>query len=262
MSLGAGDTTQGRDLATFPLTAMQTTLSPTGWVEHDSDWLAVRGRNPRMLDQLIADVPGAAFVAYAIDTAILSGDDHTRAIKLGSASGNAHIRGLFERFLADGEKPETLGLTASAEKVLSRKGSATHGAELLSPLGKAAACLACHAINGSGRDIGPNLSQVGSRLQPSQIIESLLTPSQTITEGYQTVTAKLKDGTSHTGFVIKRDGDVLRFKNTAGEILELQADQVFSEIPLPVSLMPEGQLQTFTPQEAADLVEYLASLKS
>lgn len=261
MSLNSSKDEKGAGV-TFPLTAMQTALSPTGWVEKDSDWLAVRGRNPRMLDQLIADIPGAAFVAYAIDTAVITGGERTRAIKLGAASGNPHIRGLFERFLADSERQETLGATASSEKILALKGNAARGSALLSPLGKAAACLACHVAQGAGRDIGPNLSQVGSRLQPEQIVESLLAPSKTLSEGYQAVTAKLKNGTTQTGFVIKRDGDVLKFRTVTGENLDLPADQVYSELPIATSLMPEGLMQAFTAQEAADLVAYLASLKS
>ncbi len=54
---------------------------------------------------------------------------------------------------------------------------------------------------------------------------------------------------------------IYAIKTAAGDVLNLPRDQVFSEIPLPASLMPEGQLQAFTAQEAADLVSYLSALK-
>lgn len=171
MEMNQDEPASSRASAAFPLSAMQSKPSPTGWMESDTDWLALRSRNPRMLEQLVGDVQGAAFVAYAIDTAILTGEDRTRGIKLGSTSGNPHIRGLFERFLADDERPEVLGPNPSPDKILARQGSAARGAALLTPLGKAAACLACHVVAGTGRAVGPDLSQIGARLQPSQIVE-------------------------------------------------------------------------------------------
>jgi putative heme-binding domain-containing protein len=61
-----------------------------------------------------------------------------------------------------------------------------HAGQLCSPpTGKAAACTACHFLHGTGRDFGPDLSKVGARLSPEQILESLLTPSKTLADGYQ-----------------------------------------------------------------------------
>jgi putative heme-binding domain-containing protein len=256
-----GDKASTPSLAGYPLSVMRSTTSPTGWMEDATEWFAMRSRNPRVLDQLMADVPGAAFMAYAIDTAVVAGEDRARAIKLATASPNAHIRGLFERFLADSERSETLGAAISVEKITAMAGDADRGSALLSSTGKAGACLACHLIGKAGRDVGPDLTHVGSRLTSTQILEAILTPSKTLTQGYQAITAKLKDGTSQVGFVVKREGDVFALKTATGDVLNLPRDQVFSEIPLPVSLMPEGQLQAFTAQEAADLVSYLSALR-
>ena len=247
--------------AGYPLSVMRSTTSPTGWLEEAAEWFSLRSRNPRVLDQMMADVPGAAFMAYAIDTAVVAGDERTRAIKLAAASPNAHIRGLFDRFLADSQRKEVLGASITAEKITALAGDADRGSALVSPTGKAAACLACHIVGNQGRDVGPDLSHVGSRLNSAQILEAILTPSKTITQGYQAITAKLKDGTSQIGFVVKREGDVYALKTAAGEVLNLPREQVFSEIELPASLMPEGQLQAFTAQEAADLISYLSALK-
>lgn len=113
----------------------------------------------------------------------------------------------------------------------------------------------------TGRDAGPDLTHLSSRLTSAQVLEAILTPSKTITQGYQAITAKIKDCTSQVGFVVKRDGDVFGLKTAVGDVLNLPRDQVFSEIPLPASLMPEGQFQAFTAQEAADLLSYLLVLK-
>jgi putative heme-binding domain-containing protein len=141
------------------------------------------------------------------------------------------------------------------------RGDQKRGAALFTPTGKAAACTACHFINGLGRDFGPDLSKVGARLNQEQIIENLLTPSKVIAQGFQTAVITLNDATVQTGFMVKRQADLILLKTITGQTMALKKSDVKTEQTLPVSLMPEGLLQGFTAQEAADLVEYLSALK-
>ena len=203
----------------------------------------------------------ALYWAWQCDQVARDGDALSLARKTALESPNAHIRGLLERFLPDAQRVATLGAGVSPEKILAKKGDSARGAALLSPTGKAAVCLACHFINGSGRDFGPDLSKAGARLGKAQIVESLLQPSKTITEGYQPVTITLKDGAVQTGFIVKREAASLTLKLATGQSLVLPKASVKTEQPLPMSLMPEGLLQSFTAQEAADMVEYLGALK-
>ena len=166
-----------------------------------------------------------------------------------------------ERVLPDHQRAETLGPHATAEQILSRQGEAARGAALFTPTGKAATCTACHFLNGIGRDFGPDLSKVGARLTPEQLLESLLTPSKTLADGYQAQVLTLKDGSVQTGFLIKRDAQHLHLKTAAGQTHPIPIDTVQSQQTLPISLMPEGLLQNLTPQEAADMIAYLSSLK-
>ncbi|MDB6136939.1 MAG: hypothetical protein JWO94_11, partial [Verrucomicrobiaceae bacterium] len=183
------------------------------------------------------------------------------SLKEGIKSSNPHVRGLFDRFLPDDQRVETLGASATVEKLLALKGDAARGSELFTPTGKAAACLACHFLNGNGRDFGPDLSKVGTRLQMQQIVEAVLSPSKTIASGFNAVTVTLQDGSMQMGFVVKRDASQLTLKIATGQAVPINTSQVKSEQALPVSLMPEGLLASFTAQEAADLLAYLGSLK-
>jgi putative heme-binding domain-containing protein len=187
--------------------------------------------------------------------------EHTAILAAAKASPDAHIRDLFERFLPDSERVETLGSTPKSAIILALKGDATRGAAILSPTGKAATCLACHFVKGSGRDFGPDLSHVGARLTSEQILDSLLTPSKTIAEGYAATTVTTQDGNAQLGFVVKREADAVTLKLASGQALSLKSADIASEKALPSSLMPEGLLSPMTAQEAADLVAWLASLK-
>jgi len=232
------------------------------WIQTKDDWLAYKKKvEVSRLPYLINNTETALFCALRMKSGFFPDEDQAEVLKLASQSSNAHIRALFERFLPDSQRVETLGASASVEKILAHKGDSKRGAELFSSTGKAAACLACHFVNGSGRDFGPDLSKVGVRLNQAQLIESLLAPSKLIVPGYQPVVLTMKGGGAQSGFIVKREGDDVLLKIATGQSVPLKKAEVQSEQTLPVSLMPEGLLQSFTAHEAADLIEYLGSLK-
>lgn len=81
--------------------------------------------------------------------------DLSLATTAAKTSANAHIRELFERFLPDSQRIETLGTTASADKITKLQGDIKRGAELFSPTGKAAACTTCRSFDRTGRGLSP-----------------------------------------------------------------------------------------------------------
>jgi len=174
---------------------------------------------------------------------------------------NPEIACYFERFLPPDQRVKTLGTNIDTKKLLEVKGDAKRGGELISMSGKMAACLACHIVKGIGRDFGPDLTLVGSRLNREQILESLMKPSAIIQPAYMAHSVELKDGRSQVGFVIERNEQSLRLKLITGTTESYPLATVKSDKPLPASVMPEGLLQTMTQQEAADVIAYLASLK-
>lgn len=174
---------------------------------------------------------------------------------------NSDVSCYFERFLPPEQRVKTLGMHFDAKKLLSVPGDAKRGGELLSMTGKLAACLACHIVNGTGRDFGPDLSKVGGRLSREQILESLHAPSKIIAKGFEPWIITLKDGSVQTGFMLKASDGEITLKLPTGQAMTMTRDQIKSQQPQPVSLMPEGLLQSVTEQEAADVLAYLAGLK-
>lgn len=174
---------------------------------------------------------------------------------------NPAIACYFERFLPPEQRVKTLGMNFDAKKLLTAQGDAKRGGELLSMTGKMAACFACHIVNGTGRDFGPDLSKVGGRLRREQILESLHQPSKTIAKGYETWIVTLKDGSLQSGFLVHAADAAITLKLPTGQPQTIARDQIKSQQPQPVSLMPEGLLQSLNEQEAADIIAYLAGLK-
>ena len=174
---------------------------------------------------------------------------------------NPEIACYFDRFLPPDQRVKTLGMNLDAKKLLSVKGDVARGAELLSMTGKMAVCLACHIINGTGRDFGPELSKVGARLTREQILESLHQPSKAIAKGYETWTLTMKDGSVQTGFVVNPGTAAVTLKLPTGQPQTFDRSEIKRQKIDPISLMPEGLLQSLTEQDAADVIAFLASLK-
>jgi putative heme-binding domain-containing protein len=209
----------------------------------------------------LATVEGGLEVLRAVDARIVDDTLRQKAIDLALASPQPTVRDLFDRFLPDEKRVKTLGLNPDVKQILALKGDANRGGQLLAIQGKLATCFACHFINGNGRDFGPDLSKVGSRLTRAQILESLAMPSKVIAPGFAAVVVELKGGGAQTGFIVKETADEISLKTATGQTLALKRADIAKQTQLPASLMPEGLLQSLTAQEAADVLNYMETLR-
>jgi putative heme-binding domain-containing protein len=94
-----------------------------------------------------------------------------------------------------------------------------------------------------------------------QLLESLLQPSKVINQSFAAISAEMKDGSFHAGFVVDQGAHDITLKTATGQSVTLLKTAIKTRTKLPGSLMPEGQLQSLTVQEAADVLSFLESLK-
>lgn len=125
-------------------------------------------------------------------------------------------------------------------------------------------CNACHKIGKSGGGfIGPDLSNIGGRSKDDEtyLLESLITPSTKIAEGFQSIIITTRDGKFHSGTLTKEDEkSVVLALMSGGEVIVPVAD-IKERVSSPISTMPPvGSI--FSVQEIADLVAYLKSLQT
>ena len=73
----------------------------------------------------------------------------------------------------------------------------------------------------------------------------------------------LKNGATKTGFITKRDASGLTLKMPGGSTETIPVPEIAqtTNAPNTISTMPEGLLDSLTLQEAADLLEYIQTLK-
>lgn len=208
----------------------------------------------------LADPSSAMRLAHAAASGTLEADERSRAIDAGLAAPKPEVRALFERFRPVAERP--LPRRHDSTAILKLTGDPENGSRLLSPSGKLGACFACHRLGNDGLDFGPDLSEVGSRLDPGQILESLIDPSKKMEPGFQLWSVETTSGETLAGFLLERSNEKLTLKSGPGLVRSLTTAEVKTARPQPVSVMPGGLLDFLTTQEAADVVASLAVRKA
>ena len=122
-------------------------------------------------------------------------------------------------------------------------------------------CHKCHVVNEMGREIGPNLTEIGSKLSREAMFESVLYPSAGISHNYETWTAVLESGTTVTGLITSETDDSVSLKGDDAIIRTLKRSEIEEMVKQKISLMPADLQKTMTTQELADVVEYMQTLK-
>ncbi len=143
-------------------------------------------------------------------------------------------------------------------ELMKRKGDAKQGRLVFNTAGT---CHKCHVVNRIGRALGPDLSEIGSKLSRQAMLESVLFPSAGISHNYDTWTLVLANGTTMTGLVASEtDDSVILIDNEAVRHTVLTED-IDDRIRQSVSLMPADLQKIMTTQELIDVVAYMETLK-
>jgi putative heme-binding domain-containing protein len=138
-------------------------------------------------------------------------------------------------------------------------GDAQRGREVF--FGRRAACSACHRVGEEGGNVGPNLSHIGEIRTRRDLLEAIVFPSASFARGYEPVQIVTRGGKIHSGVIARETGDALFLRTAERAEIRMERNDVEQLAPSSTSVMPQGMDDVLTPQELADLVAYLQSLR-
>ena len=173
------------------------------------------------------------------------------------ASPDVKVRAVADEYLP-------LPATAGAEplpplaELVKRAGDAKQGAEIFRTKGT---CAKCHKVFDEGKEIGPDLSEIGSKLTREAMYVAILDPSAGISHNFETYQAILDDGTFFTGLKISETDEAVTLRSAEGIQREIPQAEIDELIRQKISLMPADLQKLMTADELVDVVAYLASLK-
>ncbi|MFS4415156.1 HEAT repeat domain-containing protein [Maribacter sp. 2307ULW6-5] len=122
-----------------------------------------------------------------------------------------------------------------------------------------AQCVRCHALNGSGGEVGPPMDNIANILTREQLLESLIAPSKRLAPGYGSVMLTLQDGQEVNGVLLEESDTELLLRTGEAEPMRVPLKRI-KERENSVSAMP-AMGKMITKRELRDLMEFLGSLK-
>lgn len=212
-----------------------------------------------ILERLLASTSGALDLVRALDRGEIP-EGVRPALLARAMEAPDVVRGLFERFVPADRRPKRLGPRAEPAEILALRGDAERGRRLFFE-SAGLQCRNCHTIEGRGEDYGPNLSKIGAKAARAQLLESLLAPSKQIDPKFATWVVRTEDGAIHTGLLAEKTDQVVVLRDAARKEVRLPAASVARMVAQKTSAMPEFLLQDLTAQEAADLLDFLTTLR-
>ncbi len=138
-------------------------------------------------------------------------------------------------------------------------GNKDQGSHILSN-NNAAQCLRCHAFNGKGSRVGPDLDHIADKLDRENLLLSLIDPNARIAEGYGTVILKLKNGEEKAGILMGETKHDLQLKIGNAPIQTFLKKNIQERETLPSGML--NMSKVLNKSQIRDLVAYLVTLKS
>jgi putative heme-binding domain-containing protein len=211
------------------------------------------------LGSLLASPRSALLLARRLGRGELGAAERDAVLSTVAKLPNGPNRDLFVGYLPSGEQERKLGSNPRPRAVLALSGDPGRGEKLF--WSQPIQCGRCHRVGDRGTQVGPDLSTIGKLRSREELLISLLEPSRRIEPKYAAYAALTVDGVVRTGVLVTRDEKQVLLRDNEGKEVVLAAKDIEELRPSRASLMPDGQLADLTPQEAADLIDYLASLK-
>jgi putative membrane-bound dehydrogenase-like protein len=118
-----------------------------------------------------------------------------------------------------------------------------------------AVCGSCHTMYGQGGKIGPDLTGSG-RANLDYLLENIADPSGVVSADFRMSLLTHKDGRVLSGVVAESNSRTLTLR-TMTETLTLERADIVKQETSPLSMMPEGLLLAFQPEQVRDLIAYL-----
>lgn len=124
-----------------------------------------------------------------------------------------------------------------------------------------AGCYKCHAINGRGSSVGPDLTNIHKQTDATQqwLLKHIVNPNAEMAPYYRPQQLTTLDGKVLTGLIIGKEGKKQAYVATDGKVFYVDKEDVEERRELTTSIMPSGLLDNMSAIEIRDLIAFLLS---
>ncbi len=116
-------------------------------------------------------------------------------------------------------------------------------------------CQRCHMLFGEGEKLGPDLTG-SNRANLDYLLENIVDPSAVMAHEYRQSIFMTEDGQVITG-LLRSETEKAVSVQTAEALVVIPTDEIAERKTSELSMMPDNQLQQFSPHEIRSLIAYL-----
>jgi putative heme-binding domain-containing protein len=142
-------------------------------------------------------------------------------------------------------------------ELVQMRGDPQRGREVFRTVGT---CANCHTVAGEGKEVGPDLTEIGSKLSREAMFSSILDPSAGISHNYESYQAILDSGAIFSGVKLSETDQAVTLKSPEAIIRTIPREHIEELSKLTISLMPADLQKAMTVGQLVDVVEYLLTL--
>jgi len=221
------------------------------------DQEASRSRRTVATTALGKSYPGQKWILAQYEAGNLAGDLEFASVDALLGSNNKQILESAQKLVNPPAAVDKAPIPPISQLVR-RRGDIVRGEEVFRKNGT---CQQCHKVKGKGKEVGPDLSEIGSKLSRDALYVSILDPSAGVSHNYETYTMSTVDGLVINGVLINKNEKSVTLKTAEAIEKTVDVDDIDELTKQSVSLMPENLREKLSVQELVDVVDYMAMLK-
>jgi putative heme-binding domain-containing protein len=210
--------------------------------------------------RLTSSTSGSIALAHELGRGALPPHVRREIIEMTGDHPRTEVRDLFERFVPESQRIRRLGDTIDPAEILALKGDARRGRALFAAE-SVVNCKSCHRLAGIGEEVGPDLGKIGTKYPRPELLRQILEPSRSVDPRYTVYRLDTRSGHVHSGLLVERNEREVVLRDAQNKPIRVAVGDIEELTPQKQSLMPDLLLRGLTAQQAADLLEYLASLR-
>ncbi len=142
-------------------------------------------------------------------------------------------------------------------ELLRRRGDARRGRAVYE---REDTCIQCHIVAGKGKEVGPDLTEIGSKLSREALFESILFPSAGISHNYESWLLTLKNGDAINGIITSETPESVTLRGADAIDRKVAKPDIATRVRQETSLMPADLQRLMSAAELVDVVAFLETL--
>lgn len=207
-------------------------------------------------DALLANLPRIELLLKAVEDGRVQPSELDRdKIQVLVNHPNATIKTASQQLLAGNVDSDRAKVVVNYQKVLQLDADASRGRKVFERK-----CSLCHQVGSLGHQVAPDLASVQNK-SAADLLIAILDPNREAQPNFNTYTVVTTDGRILTGIIASEGANSITLRKAEGKEDVVLRENIDELVASGKSLMPEGLEKELQPQDLADVIAFIKTIK-